>query len=207
MRYAKSYLLLVAVLAWFALIAQLYLIIYNRNNETVGSALLRYFTYFTILTNLLVAVFATTIVSPIPGRLTNFFSSPGVQTALTVYIAVVGLVYNIVLRQLWNPQDLQRVVDETLHTVNPILFLIYWFIWVPKTTLTWSQIPAWLIFPAVYAIIVLILGAFSGYYPYPFLDVNKLSYPAVFRNSGWLVILFLVFSLIPVSIGTFLRRK
>ncbi len=206
MSFNKTYLSVIAVLGWFALIAQLYLSIDNRI-VPIPATLLRFFTYFTILVNILVTACCTTLVSPKPGPMTDFFSRPGVLTAITVYITVVGLVYNIILRQLWDPHGLQMFVDEILHTVIPLLFLFFWIIWVPKTPLKLIMIPGWLIFPAVYAVLVLILGKLTGHYPYPFLNVNELGFTRVVRNSGWLVLLFLIFSLLTMALASIHRKR
>ena len=44
-------------------------------------------------------------------------------------------------------------------------------------------------------------GALTGTYPYPFVDVIKLGYPAVLINIGLFVILFLGLSVIMVAVG------
>jgi len=124
-----------------------------------------------------------------------------------VYITFVGLVYNLVLRKLWVPTGMQRVVDESLHSVITFLCVVCWIIWIPKKGLEWKDISGWLLFPAFYAGFIIFRGAFSGYYPYPFIDVGKLGYEQVLLNSGLLVLAFLFFSLLPVAIGKILPRK
>ena len=54
------YLAVIVVIGWFALLAQLYLIIQNRV-VSVGETIIRYFSFFTILTNLIVAVCVTVL--------------------------------------------------------------------------------------------------------------------------------------------------
>ena len=82
-----------ALLTWFALVLQLYLVIVQ---SPPGLAMLRelitYFSFFTILTNLLVAlVFTAIAVRPAAGWV-QFFSSPSIQGGTAVYIAIVGIV-------------------------------------------------------------------------------------------------------------------
>jgi hypothetical protein len=119
-----------AVIGWFAVIAQLYLIITNRVVSVPGT-LFRFFSYFTIDTNILVALCFTFISLQNKSSLGKLFSKPTTITALTVYIIVVGIVYNTILRLTWNPQGLQMVVDEILHSVIPVLFILFWLIFVP----------------------------------------------------------------------------
>lgn len=194
----------IAVTGWFALIAQFYLIIANRT-VSVPETIIRYFTFFTILSNILVTLCATFLLLTPRSRTGHFFLRPATLTAIAVYITIVGgLVYNLILRQIWAPHGLQKVVDELLHTVIPVLFVFFWATWAPKKALQWKNIGGWLIFPACYVIIVLIRGALSGHYPYPFLDVKQLGYGQTLLNSGLLVLVFLFFSFLPVAIGKIL---
>lgn len=184
-----------ASLSWFALIFQLYLILHNRPaSATAGETLARYFTYYTILSNLLVAVcFTAEVVHK--DRRKFFFTQPATLAATVVYIGVVGLVYNIILRYQWQPTGLQRVVDELLHLIIPIYFILYWLILVPKIKLKWSKLLNWLLFPAVYLVIIMIRGSYVNYYPYPFVDITTLGYQKVIINCVLVLLAFMVFSL------------
>src|SRR6185437_5722524 len=84
-----------ACLGWFALIFQFYLILANRQ-ASVPETVIRYFTFFTILSNLLAAVcFSFLLFSP-RSRWGKFFSASPAITAITSYIVLVGIVYNII---------------------------------------------------------------------------------------------------------------
>ena len=136
-----------------------------------------------------------------------FLSKPATLTAVTVYITIVGLVYNILLRLLWDPQGLELMVDETLHTVIPSLFILFWLIFVPKGGLQWKDVPAWLIYPIVYTLFIMIRGAVSGWYPYPFIDLTKITTHEVFVNAGAVLVGFLLFSMLLVGVGKLGRRS
>lgn len=180
-----------AVLSWGAVILQLYLIIINRVT-TVPETIIRFFSFYTILTNILVAFhFSLRWLKP-NSRAGKFISREKVTTAITVYITVVGATYNMILRQLWSPQGLQLVVDELLHSVIPVLFIIYWFVCVPKGKLAWKDVLSWLSYPLVYFVFIVLRGGLSGFYPYPFLDVVKLGYNKVVLNSAIFCGVFLV---------------
>jgi hypothetical protein len=195
----KLFLITGALLGWFALLTQLYLIIVN-NPITVQEAVIRYFSYFTILTNIIVVLCFTLLLFNLNIK-EGFFSNPKVLAAVTLYISVVGIVYNLILRFTWQPQGLQFFVDELLHAIIPVLFIIYWLIFVPKNTLNWSDTLAWLCYPFIYLLFVLLRGAMSGFYPYPFIDVNQLGYHKVMLNSFYMLIVFLTLSLLLVGIG------
>ncbi|SDE31001.1 hypothetical protein SAMN04487894_1348 [Niabella drilacis] len=194
---------LLAALAWFAVILQLYLMFLNTKNPP-RETLLRFFSYYTILTNVLVAVYCTALLLKLSGRLGRFFSRPATATAIAVYITIVGLVYNLVLRHLWSPVGWQWMVDELLHVGVPLLFILYWLMAIPKSGLRYKDTGAWLIYPAVYAVCIFIRGAGSGFYPYPFVDVVSLGYPRALLNSVVLAGGFLLVSVLFVAIGRLL---
>jgi hypothetical protein len=204
-RAMQIYSAIVAVLGWTAVVLQFYLILLNRT-ASVAETIIRFFSFFTILTNILVA-FCCTMLWLRPGTSRGrHFSMPGTLTAITVYITIVGLVYNLVLRSYWEPQGLQQVVDELLHSVMPSLFLIFWITFVPKKDLHWKEVFPWLIYPLVYILFIIVRGALSGFYPYPFIDINKIAYHEALINTGGLLIGFLLLSLLLVGIGKLSRR-
>lgn len=193
------------VIVWFSVIAQLYLAIENRT-VPVMEALIRYFSYFTIQTNILVATCFTVLLLKPSSNWWKFFSDNLVRSAICTYITFVGVTYNILLRQLWQPTGLQKLVDELLHSVIPVIFILYWLIYTPKTRLQWKNALHWLIYPVVYIIVMLVRGAFSGYYPYPFIDVTVLGYPRVLLNGFGLIIAFLLLSCLLIALGKIINR-
>ena len=121
----KKYLsVILAIIAWFAVLTQYYLMIENRVTS-ISETTIRFFSFFTILTNAMVAFYYTlAIIKPT----TAIIQKAGTVTAITVYITVVGLVYQIVLRPLWHPEGLQKIVDELLHAVVPLMVIMYWYL-------------------------------------------------------------------------------
>lgn len=191
---------------WFALIAQFILLMQTKSAPR-GELIIRFFSYFTLLSNLLIAVSSTTILffpNRRPGR---WFLKPQVATALSVYIIIVGLVYNIVLRPLWDPKGLQKTVDELLHTLLPILFILYWTWFVPKKELQYSSFPGMLVFPIVYIIYTMVRGAATDFYPYPFLDVTQQGWPATLVSIVLLSAFFIGLSLLMIFIGKKIARS
>lgn len=195
-----------AITGWFAVITQLVLLLQNTT-DTLLAALIQFISFFTILTNTLVATYFTVIAlvpQSGPGR---FFNQPNIATAIAVYITVVGLVYNIILRHIWNPEGLQKLVDELLHSVIPVYFILYWILYISKATLRWENIFNWMYYPLLYFIYVLLRGAVTGRYPYPFVDVLSIGYPKVFINSGIVLLVFLVLSGLFIGAGSVLSAK
>lgn len=197
---AKALLIVIMLCAWFALITQMYINIQSKA-APVGELIIRYFSYFTLLTNLIVAVLSSALTLAPTTSFGKFASRYGTITAATAYILIVGIVYNVVLRPLWKPTGLQKPVDELLHTVIPLLFLIFWLFFTIKKKRNYLAFLPWLLYPLVYVIFVLTRGSYSGFYPYPFIDLTKLPIEQVFFNSVGIAVAVIAISLLLISIG------
>lgn len=195
-----------ALLGWFALATQFYINVSLKQNP-LPEIIIRYFSYFTILTNLLVAVCYTTLLLSPESSAGRFFARQQTLAAVTVYIVIVALIYNTILRFLWNPQGLQAVVDELLHAVVPLLALICWLVYAPKDQLQWKNIPGWLIYPLIYMFYILLRGAASGFYPYPFIDKSVLGINRVLINAAGITLLFTAISFAFVALGRYIGKK
>lgn len=176
----------IALAAWFAVIAQFVLMLNNRT-AGIGETVLRFISYFTILSNTMVALYYTlrTVRGAVGG-----WGKAGIHTAVALYIAVVGGVYQVALRHVWQPTGLQWVVDELLHTLIPLLVLLHWWAFATHDKARWAWVPGFLVYPAVYLCWVLLRGELSGFYPYPFIHVADLGWPTTLRNALILVMVF-----------------
>ena len=202
---ARIIALLGALLGWFAVIMQLYLMIENRVVPVPGT-LLRFFAFFTIDTNIIAALCFTFIFLGPKYRLGRFFSKASTVTAITVYITIVGIVYNVILRSLWEPQGMQRIVDELLHSVIPALLIIFWLVFVPIEQLKWKNALPWLIYPILYMTYAIIHGAITKFYPYPFVDVNDLGYSQALLNAGGILLVIFLLSLALIGTGKLMKK-
>ena len=196
----------VAVTAWLALTIQFTLTLKTLSSTGFSTlkTLTNFFSYFTILSNLLVAISLTAVLVTPSSKTGSFFSKATVQSAIAVYIFIVGLVYNLVLRSVWNPKGWQLVGDNLLHVAVPLLYVIYWFLYTPKKILQKKDILPWLIFPALYLTWSLLRGRVADWYPYPFIHAGSLSYGKVGVNSLLVLIAILLTGLGLVAIN---RRK
>lgn len=179
-------------MAWFAVILDFIL-----SDELIWN----FISYFTIISNTLIAVAMTLTVTVPKSRFGAFFSRSGIQSALALYIIIVGLVYNFNLRNTWAITGFLSIVDYLLHVVIPLAYIVYWLIFIPKRALNWTHSIIWLIFPLVYLGYSLARGAITGWYPYPFLDVAKLGYEKVLLNSAFVTSGFLLFAVLLIFIN------
>lgn len=161
-----------------ALILQLVLLIqlFQAQDLSVGAAVWRFFGFFTLLTNILVtAVLGRAALDP------QSRTRPGAATleaATVAAIVLVGVVYAILLAPLWEPQGLQRVADQMLHTVAPILALAAW-VTGPHGRLRWRAAAICLVWPTAYCLYALARGRLDGWYAYPFLNPDSIGYGGV----------------------------
>ncbi|MEO6130242.1 MAG: Pr6Pr family membrane protein [Saprospiraceae bacterium] len=197
--------LLFAILGWFAIITQ-FVLMMNQRVTSVAETSIRFFSFFTILTNCIVALYFTYVsLKERPGFF-RWFDKPGTLTAITVYITIVGLVYQVVLRKIWEPTGMQMIVDELLHTVIPVLVILFWYIYENKSDIKWTQLPGWLLYPFLYLIFVLFRGQLSGFYPYFFIDLNELGWSKVLINAIMLILVFLLVSSVFIYLGKVIGR-
>ncbi|WP_373459242.1 Pr6Pr family membrane protein [Pseudomonas fluorescens] len=197
-----------AVLGWTGLSIQLYLILLGRweLGASLLGGLVNFFSFFTVLTNTLVAVVLTWELTPRQSPARRWFLLPGVRSGIAVSIALVSLAYNLLLRHLWQPEGWQFVADELLHDVMPLLYIVYWWRYVPKGTLRLGHIGLWVIYPLVYFAYLLLRGDLLAAYPYPFIDVANLGYPQVFINAGGILAGFVGIALAVVGVDRWLGR-
>ncbi|MCW3479089.1 Pr6Pr family membrane protein [Neisseriaceae bacterium JH1-16] len=184
--------MLLALTGWFALCLQLYLGVRIGLEHGVpwSATVMNYFSYFTILTNLLLAIGLTVPLLAPASRWGRFLQQPALRSATLVYITIVAVIYALLLRQLWNPTGLRLLGDTLLHRVIPAAYLVYWLLFVPPARLRWWVALQWLSFPGLYLAYTLLRGALINRYPYPFLNVGKLGYSGVLFNSMMLALVF-----------------
>jgi hypothetical protein len=208
-RSATGFMVLIAIVTWQALILQLNLNISNAaaNGLTPLRAAWNFFSYFTVLTNLMVAICLSCVLISPSSPAGIFFSKPSTLTAIALYIFIVGLVYNVILRFIWEPTGLQKWVDEALHVVVPVLFVFSWLLFVIKGTLKWSHPFRWLVYPAVYLMYALLRGEYSGFHAYPFINTAELGYGRVLMNAGGLMLVFIATGFLFVAIDRKIGRK
>lgn len=163
----------IAVITWASLLLQFFI--------KTGTAL-NFFSFFTVQNNLLIAICTTVVALGYNQKGGSFFLKPSVQTALALYIFIVAFVYNTVLRGLVPLSGWGLVADSLLHVVNPILYLIFWWFHKPGQKLKYYYAFIWVIYPFIYLVYSLVRGAYIGWYPYPFLNVEQLGYQKVGLN-------------------------
>ncbi len=149
-----------------------------------------FFSFFTIESNIFGAVVLLASVFVRNKKLDYL------RGAATLYMVITGVIYMILL----SGADVQTPllwVNIVLHYAFPIALLLDWIIYKPAHAVSFKKSLVWLIFPVVYAVYSLVRGHFTQWYPYPFINVEKLGYASMLLNcliiaAGMVTLDFLV---------------
>lgn len=161
---------LVALVAWIGLAVQL-----QASTALVGSvpgAMWAMLLYFTVLTNLLVAVVFSLIAL---GRAPAAWIVGGTMMA----ILLVGVTYALLLRGLVELSGGARLADILLHSVTPVLVPLWWLAFARKGQLSVRDPLKWVALPLGYFLYGTIRGAAGGKYPYPFMNPTNIGWSGV----------------------------
>jgi hypothetical protein len=201
-RWARGAAALTAVAAWAGLAIQLVLILHTMAAEGVVAALWRYLGFFTILTNLGVAIVASAMALTPAARL----SGPSARLVTVAAIVFVGITFSVALRGTWSPTGWQGVANHLLHDATPLLFLLAWTLF-GHGTLKWRDAGWTLIPPGLYCLYALARGAADGWYAYWFLDPAKLGLAKLSLSIAILLAALLVIAFLLVAADKWLGRR
>jgi hypothetical protein len=195
-------------MAWFGLLLQLWLSIRLSlaNGRSVIGGLSAYFGYFTILTNIFVALVCTagSLSRRAPPDRSFLYRLPAVGCS-TAAILVVAIGYHALLREAWAPQGAEWVANLLLHYIVPAGALLHWLVYSGADRPTrWTPL-SWCWYPLAYFAYVMTRGEFLFSYPYPFIDVLALGYTQTILNAIGFLIGFIVVGY--VLLGLKLSRR
>jgi hypothetical protein len=199
MRGVKAVAAVVALVAWSALALQYILLVKPMG---FGLAAWRFVGFFTILTNIGVALIATGIALGREGGLTDARARLMGLTS----IVTVGITYSLLLRATWHPQGWQKVVDVMLHDATPILFLGLWML-MPHSKLGWRDLKWALAPPLLYFIYAMGRGAMDGWYAYYFLNPATQSLGQLAVSVAGMLAIIAVVAVVAISVDKRLGRR
>ena len=173
----------VALAAWVGLAIQLQAS--AANHGSVGAALWAMLRFFTVISNLLLALLFGAIVL---GHVR--VATPRVLGGMTLTILLVGAVYALLLRGQAELNDGVALVGVLLHEATPVLTALFWLAFAPKGHLGRGDPLRWTALPLAYLGYALARGAADGAYPYPFLDVAAIGWGQVLVTSLAIAVAF-----------------
>lgn len=203
----RAYQLSAGALGAMGLVVKLWAMLAQVTAAEALTTTVTYFSYFTILSNLLaLAVLVLPEMTP-HGTAARLFCRYDLRTATAVYMIVTGIIYALFLAGAAGETRLSLLADVTLHYVMPPLYLVDWIRLRPPAAIGWKYAGRFLVFPILFGIYTLARGALTGVYPYPFFDVGQLGYPAVLVNCWRLLLLCLVVSVLIIALGRWRRAS
>jgi hypothetical protein len=165
-----------------------------NTGETVASVgvatrMVQTVSFFTVQSNLLVLAAAATLVVD-PHRDGRFWRVLRLDAILG--ITVTGLVFDLILIRYVDPTGWQLVATIGFHYVAPWATLLGWLLLGPwpridRRTVAWA-----FVWPVLWIVGTFVRGAVTGWYPYPFLDVPEVGYPAALRATAGVLAVSLV---------------
>jgi len=150
-----------------------------QGGATFAAAAWTLLSYFTILTNGIVAVtFAILAVRGARGL------DPRLIASVVAAIVLVGVVFALLLQGLRTLAGATATANFLLHQLNPRLAAAYWLAFTPKGRLGWRDPQLWALWPLLYLGYAMVRGGVEGRYPYPFIDVGALGAVEVTLNAA-----------------------
>jgi len=174
---------LVALICWAGLAIRFSVTF--GNTQDVAETLWILVRYFTILTNLLLAVAMSAVA--LGKRL-----SPFVLAGLTLAILLVGIVYALLLEGLTPKAGAALLADILLHKMSPPAMALWWLLFAPRGKARWTAPLWWALYPCLYFAYAVARGMMGDKYPYPFMDVGKLGWAQTLLNVGGIAMAFLL---------------
>ncbi|QEC66119.1 hypothetical protein FRZ67_01915 [Panacibacter ginsenosidivorans] len=203
----KTFRIIAFLFGLTTLAAQFVIMMKGAEGTEIITRVVRFFSFMTILTNILVALAYILPLSSPSSKTGKFFAKPDTQSAILVYISIVSLGYHFLLAKIWNPQGLQYWVDKSLHYAVPAIYLLFYLLFVKKGTLAYNNIYKWLLYPFMYLVYAITRGLITNDYPYPFLDFSKHDASRVFTIITVLFIGYIAVSLLIVLYDRVYRKK
>lgn len=175
----------IAAVAWAGLIVQLAVTFHQ--NASLPLTLWILFAFFTITTNVLVAVVFLSVAAN-----RTVLRSDGMVGGTMLSILLVGVVYALLLHGLTELSGGSAVANVLLHMVTPVFVPVFWIFFAHKGGLTWRHPLLWAIYPLAYLGYALMRGAATGNYAYPFLNVLRFGWGQVAINAVGIAVVFML---------------
>lgn len=173
------------------------------NSSAVGR-LIDTYSYFTILSVLLVAVIMT-ILAIKPSGHGRVFKVLRLDTL--VMITVTGIIFWALLAGTFTPLGIDVISNQFDHTITPVVTIVVFLLVGPRNWIRWWTIPAAIVLPLAWAVYTLVRGSFIQAYPYTFLDVSKWGLASVLTTTAMIMVFGIVIGLIYWGLDALLGRR
>ncbi|HFI0230909.1 TPA: Pr6Pr family membrane protein [Streptococcus suis] len=171
--------------------------------------------YYTVLSNLLVSVFAVYMVYAMyKGLDLQTAKFLRIKAAVTMSIMITCVVYHFMLAPI--ADDFWRVENMLCHYIVPVYFLLDTLLADQQGQYKWFDPIWWTILPVLYMIFGLVNGLFikipipdakDSPFAYFFLNVPKYGWPYVLTYAGTIFVAYLVFGFVLTGVKSVNVRR
>ena len=185
---------MLAVIVAFAVLAQLGLLFAGGADANsgrldpgagLGVRLVRFFSYFTVESNLLVLAVSARLAMR-PERDSRWWRVLRLDALLG--IVITGVVFDLVLAKIVHLTGLAHVVNVCFHYISPWMMLAGWLLFGPRPRISSATVGWAFVWPLLWIGYTFVHGAATGWYPYPFLNPENLGYHVAMRNTGFVLL-------------------
>ena len=177
----------VAVIWQLALVVGGEAVLNESARPDLAVRLARFISYFTILSNLLVLGCSAMLAR---NPLQDGPRWRVVRMATLVGITVTGVVHWFLLRPLLDLSGGSYAVDKLLHVVVPVVAVLAWVVAGPRGQAGRPQVLGALLWPLLWGAFTLVRGSATGWWPYPFIDVDTHGWGQVLLTLLGVAVLF-----------------
>lgn len=163
-----------------------------------------FFSYFTIWSNITVAVVATLLALD-PQRDGRWLRA--VRLSSLLMISITGLVYGVILAGVSALRGWEVLANFFIHQSVPLLAVVVFVVAGPRGWIDWPTVARSLVLPLVWLAYVLVRGVVIDAYPYFFIDVVVLGYGTVMLNLAGVMLLGLVLAVVFLYADRWLVRR
>ncbi|UGT42481.1 Pr6Pr family membrane protein [Nocardia yamanashiensis] len=166
-----------------------------------GNAVVNFFSYFTIQSNLL----AIAVLLIVALRDPQGIGWQRVRGAGTLYICITGVVYTVLLQNI-DVDIAYPWTNNVLHRITPLVLFVDWLLVPVALGVSARLISIWLTYPIAYGVYTLIRGPIADWYPYPFIDPRTQGYLSMAIGLVVLVIAFVILAVAVIALGELAAR-
>jgi len=197
-RRAQLYFGVLAVLVGGGLVLQLVLTVTAEPGagffESTPARIWNFFSFFTVQSNLLVAITSGLLARNLHRSSTAFWVF---RIVAVICIAITGVVFHLALSDLQELTGWDLLADSLLHTVSPLMAVGGWLLFGPRGRIDASVVRLAVLPPVAWLGYALVRGAFvqdrfgNDYYAYPFMNVQVHGYAVALLRCAMVAALFL----------------
>lgn len=172
--------------------------------EGAVGRIIDFFSYFTIWSNIAVAVVATLLaLDPLrDGRWLR-----AVRLSSLLMISITGLVYGVILAGVSELRGWEVLANFFIHQSVPLLAIVVFVVAGPRGWIDWPTVARSMVLPLIWLAYILVRGEVIDAYPYFFMDVVVLGYGQVLLNVAGVLLLGLVLAIAFLFVDRWLTRR